>query len=64
MDDATVDGNKVVGFLKDNSVADVSCRRIVGEKGHTDFVRIVIPGKSAGDLCPCPPLRRGPDEVD
>lgn len=53
LDDAHVDGSKVVSALKSFGISDAVYTRIQGERGHTDFVRAVIPGsrgkKSGGD---------------
>lgn len=46
LDDARVDGAKVAGFLKAHGLEDVAVREIRGEKGKTDFVKIVVPGVS------------------
>lgn len=46
LDDANVDGETVAVFLKAKGLDDVRVRRITGEEGSTDFVRIVVPGRS------------------
>ena len=54
LDDPTVSGEKVVAFFETNGIVATS-QRVSGEKGSTDFVRIVIPGlkgKLAGQDAP------------
>lgn len=46
LDDAHVDGKKVADFLKDKGLKDVIVREIHGEKGKTDFIKMVLPGKA------------------
>jgi hypothetical protein len=46
LDDATVDGPKVENALRSAGVRGVSVKRVRGERGFTDFVKAVIPGKS------------------
>ncbi len=55
LDSAHVDGEQVAEALHQHGVMDVTVQRIQGEKGHTDFVRAVIPGsrgQSAGGDAP------------
>jgi hypothetical protein len=55
LDSAHVDGEQVAQDLRRHGVADVTVRRIQGEKGHTDFIKAVIPGsrgKSTGGNAP------------
>ncbi len=44
LDDATINGLAVVQFLESNGVEKVSFQTITGEKGTTDFLKIVIAG--------------------
>jgi hypothetical protein len=46
LDDARVNGAAVLAFLKERGVSDLSVKRIEGERGSTDFVKIRIPGTS------------------
>ena len=55
LDSAHVDGEQVAQALRQHGVMDFTVQRIHGEKGHTDFVKAVIPGsrgKSAGGDAP------------
>ncbi|ASJ16454.1 hypothetical protein A3L04_04875 [Thermococcus chitonophagus] len=47
LDSARVDGYTVADFLKGRGVKEVEVTTIEGEKGSTDFVKIVIPGKDS-----------------
>lgn len=44
LDDAAVDGPKVLEFLKSRGLKEIQSKRIKGEKGSTDFIKMVIPG--------------------
>ncbi len=48
LDDPKVDGDKVREFFKNRGGLDrymvISVERVSGEKGSTDFIKIVIPG--------------------
>lgn len=55
LDDATINGLDVVRFLESNGVEKISFQTITGEKGTTDFLKIVIAGsvgKIAGGSAP------------
>lgn len=55
LDDAKVDGAAVARFLAAKGLASTIVRRIEGDKGSTDFVRILVPGasgKSSGGSSP------------
>jgi len=55
IDDATVSGNKVKGFLVQRGLEDVSTLTVKGEQGSTDFVKILVrgrEGKSVGGNAP------------
>lgn len=55
LDDARADGAKAAGLLKAHGLGDVTVREMRGEKGKTDFIRIVVPGvsgKRAGGKSP------------
>lgn len=45
LDSAEVDGEQVAALLRAGGVADVTVQRAQGERGYTDFVKAVIPGK-------------------
>ncbi|WP_019119347.1 DUF1177 domain-containing protein [Brevibacillus massiliensis] len=45
LDDATVSGEKVKAFFEQRGASNVSYTTVEGEKGTTDFIKIVIPGK-------------------
>ena len=54
LDSAIVTGSAVADLLKDRGATHVDVTTITGEKGSTDFIKIVIPGtqgKSAGGTC-------------
>ncbi|HHW19271.1 MAG TPA: DUF1177 domain-containing protein [Firmicutes bacterium] len=44
LDSAKVDGESVAGMLRSQGVKDVTVRQVHGERGHTDFIKAVIPG--------------------
>ncbi|MBC7094444.1 DUF1177 domain-containing protein [Thermococcus sp.] len=46
LDSAYVDGEKVAQVLKEKGLDRVEVRRIEGEKGYTDFIKIIVPGKN------------------
>lgn len=46
IDDGYVNGNKVKKLFEKYPQVDVSVQTVSGEKGHTDFVKIKIPGKN------------------
>ena len=46
LDDGNVNGEKVKALFQDYPNVDVSVTTVTGEKGSTDFVKIVIPGKN------------------
>jgi len=46
LDSAYVDGEKVAQILKERGLDRVEVRRIEGEKGYTDFIKIIVPGKN------------------
>lgn len=55
MDDISVNGKKITDYVAAAGVKDVSYKTITGEKGSTDFVRFLIPGKhgkSVGGTAP------------
>ncbi|HEU5424377.1 MAG TPA: hypothetical protein VFU72_12600, partial [Nitrolancea sp.] len=45
LDSAEVDGEQVAALLRAGGVADVTVQRAQGERGYTDIVKAVIPGK-------------------
>lgn len=45
LDDARVDGDKVAAVLKSKGIEDVLVTRVHGERGFTDFIKAVIPGR-------------------
>jgi uncharacterized protein DUF1177 len=47
LDDPSVTGERVAEWLRDHGVADVTVKTVAGEKGSTDFVRAVIPGRDS-----------------
>lgn len=47
LDDPSVTGEQVAEWLRDHGVADVTVQTVAGEKGSTDFVRAVIPGRDS-----------------
>ncbi len=53
LDSATVDGERVAALIRDCGVDDVAVERVSGERGHTDFVKVLVPGtrgrSSGGD---------------
>jgi hypothetical protein len=53
LDSATVDGQRVAQYLRVRGLEDVEVKTIQGEKGSTDFIKIMVPGKegktSGGD---------------
>lgn len=54
LDSAIVTGSAVADLLKDRGATHVEVTTITGEKGSTDFIKIVIPGtqgKSGGGTC-------------
>ncbi len=55
LDSATVDGAAVLSLLRDRGLRDVSMRRVNGDTGYTDFLRVVVPGsggRSSGGAAP------------
>ena len=46
LDSARVDGTRVGALLRASGVDDVTVERAEGARGHTDFVKAVIPGAS------------------
>ena len=44
LDDAHVNGQSVANFLREAGVENVSIKRCTSENGHTDFIRVLIPG--------------------
>ena len=55
LDSARADGARVAELLRRCGVADVTVTRVHGERGHTDFVKAVIPGargRAAGGDAP------------
>ncbi|NLY53617.1 MAG: DUF1177 domain-containing protein [Firmicutes bacterium] len=44
LDSAHVDGKRIAEWLQQNGAEYVDVVRIEGERGHTDFIRITIPG--------------------
>ncbi len=44
LDSARVDGEQVADALRRHGISEVSVARIQGEKGHTDFVKALVPG--------------------
>lgn len=47
LDDPAVDGKRVAAYLRANGAPNVEVQTLSGQKGSTDFVRVLIPG-SAG----------------
>ncbi|WP_020573157.1 DUF1177 domain-containing protein [Actinopolymorpha alba] len=55
LDDPSVKGNAVADFLRAAGARDVHVETVTGEKGSTDFVRVVVPGsagRQAGGTAP------------
>lgn len=55
LDSATVDGDRVAALLRQSGVDDVKVERVSGERGHTDFVKSLVPGtrgRSSGGEAP------------
>ena len=55
LDDSAVSGQKVKAFLEAHGASDVTVSTVQGEKGSTDFIKIVVPGskgKSRGGDAP------------
>lgn len=46
LDDGNVDGKKVKTFFEERGLSDVEVKRIEGEKGFTDFIKIIVKGKN------------------
>lgn len=46
LDSAYITGKKVAEILKERGLENIEVHRIKGEKGSTDFIKIVIPGKN------------------
>lgn len=44
LDSAKVDGQQVAAWLTEAGVENITVNRMQGAKGHTDFVRVIIPG--------------------
>ena len=44
LDDANINGEKVVKFLENRGLSKIEMREIKGKHGSTDFLKIVIPG--------------------
>lgn len=55
LDAPTVNGQTVASYLRRNGAETISVQTVIGEKGKTDFVRVLVPGKngrSAGGPAP------------
>jgi len=55
LDSGTVTGDSVADLLRSGGVEDITVTRAHGERGHTDFIKVVIPGsqgKSVGGSAP------------
>jgi len=50
LDDASVNGRKVADFLKDKGIEYVTVNEIVGDKGKTEFIKILVPGVSGKNV--------------
>ena len=46
LDSAYVTGEKVAEVLRERGLENIEVRRIEGEKGSTDFIKIVVPGRN------------------
>lgn len=46
IDDARVDGEAVRAYLEGKGLSGIEVRRIEGAKGSTDFIRVLVPGRS------------------
>jgi hypothetical protein len=46
LDDSRIDGEKTAAFLRGRGLEDIRAERIRGDKGHTDFIRIHVPGRA------------------
>ena len=60
LDDPSVDGERVAAYLRANGALSVDVQTLSGEKGSTDFIRVLIPGtagKTVGG--PYPTLLKG-----
>lgn len=55
LDDPKVDGQSVAEYLRSYGAEEIQVKTLVGEKGSTDFIKILIPGsngKSSGKDAP------------
>lgn len=55
LDDPQANGARTAGFLKKYGAENITLQTCRGEKGSTDFIRVLIPGKngkSAGGKAP------------
>jgi hypothetical protein len=55
LDDPKIDGYRVQELFKERSAVNVTIKTVSGEKGTTDFIRILVPGqngKSSGGVAP------------
>lgn len=55
LDSATVTGHKIARVLQERGLTSVEVNTVEGEKGSTDFLRIIVPGmegKSSGGTAP------------
>ncbi|WP_209123640.1 DUF1177 domain-containing protein [Alkalihalobacillus sp. BA299] len=46
LDDINVNGNTVAKYFEDNGFNTVDVKTVTGEKGSTDFIKIMIPGRN------------------
>lgn len=46
LDSPRANGEEVIKFLRNNGVYEAEFERVGSAKGHTDFVKVVIPGRS------------------
>ncbi|MFC2169687.1 DUF1177 domain-containing protein [Acidobacteriota bacterium] len=44
LDDSRISGQKVADFLRDRGLENITVKKIRGETGETDFIKIIIPG--------------------
>lgn len=47
LDDPQANGARTAGFLKKYGAENITLQTCRGEKGSTDFIRVLIPGKTA-----------------
>lgn len=51
LDDATVTGERVLALLRAHGIDQVSTQHLVGDKGETDIVKALVPGRHGRTAC-------------